>query len=194
MTCAQDLPSRRHRRSEKHGCLESGNEIHRTRSQRRHTSVQKSFSRLQQGTADDHHRRCAVTGLDILRTRKIAQLVVLTAPVGVTQGCATRLCRTIFPAGWVTFIFDRIVAPSLVMMTSPDAEVIILSIPRGPKLVRTASATAFAAVRFALRMSLCYKPQRRQVSWSQVWPMRSETAAHTAQVNRRCRWQCSCKR
>lgn len=39
----------------------------------------------------------------------------------------------------------RIVAPSFVMITSPVPVVTILSMPRGPKLVRTASATALAA-------------------------------------------------
>jgi len=37
------------------------------------------------------------------------------------------------------------VAPSLVIRTSPLESYIILSIPLGPRLVRTTSATAFAA-------------------------------------------------
>ncbi len=47
----------------------------------------------------------------------------------------------------------RMVAPSLVIMTSPFAEDNILSIPRGPRLVRTASATALAARMLAYRTS-----------------------------------------
>jgi hypothetical protein len=45
------------------------------------------------------------------------------------------------------------VAPSLVMMTSPLAVEIILSIPLGPRLVLTASATAQADLMLAWRMS-----------------------------------------
>jgi hypothetical protein len=45
------------------------------------------------------------------------------------------------------------VAPSLVMMTSPLAVEIILSIPLGPRLVLMASATAHAALMLAWRMS-----------------------------------------
>lgn len=48
---------------------------------------------------------------------------------------------------------SRMVAPSLVMITSPLAEDNILSMPRGPRLVRTASATALAATMFAWRIS-----------------------------------------
>lgn len=45
------------------------------------------------------------------------------------------------------------VAPSLVMITSPLAVEIILSMPLGPKLVRIASATDWAAEMFAIRTS-----------------------------------------
>lgn len=45
-------------------------------------------------------------------------------------------------AGCMTLMCLRMVAPSLVMTTSPCAVWIILSIPRGPSEVRTASATA----------------------------------------------------
>lgn len=48
-------------------------------------------------------------------------------------------------AGCMTLMCLRIVAPSLVMTTSPCAVWIILSIPLGPSDVRTASATAASA-------------------------------------------------
>jgi hypothetical protein len=47
-----------------------------------------------------------------------------------------------------------IVAPSFVIITSPFESFIILSIPRGPKDVRTVSATALAAAMFVTRMFL----------------------------------------
>src|SRR6185436_3418108 len=46
---------------------------------------------------------------------------------------------------WISISF-RIVAPSFVMVTSPTGETNILSIPRGPRLERTTSATSLAAV------------------------------------------------
>mmetsp|Transcript_38155 Transcript_38155/g.73181 ORF Transcript_38155/g.73181 Transcript_38155/m.73181 type:complete len:231 (-) Transcript_38155:89-781(-) len=60
---------------------------------------------------------------------------------------------SIFAAGLRTSIVFRIVAPSFVMVTSPFAEQTILSIPRGPRLVRIASATALAAYMLAVRTS-----------------------------------------
>mmetsp|Transcript_16168 Transcript_16168/g.39095 ORF Transcript_16168/g.39095 Transcript_16168/m.39095 type:complete len:243 (+) Transcript_16168:1121-1849(+) len=59
----------------------------------------------------------------------------------------------IFAVGWLTDICFRMVAPSLVMMTPPFPSWIILSMPRGPREVRTAVATAFAATMFIFRMS-----------------------------------------
>lgn len=53
---------------------------------------------------------------------------------------------TILAVGWMTDIWLRMVAPSFVMVTSPFPDWIILSIPRGPREVRTASATAFNVV------------------------------------------------
>lgn len=53
-------------------------------------------------------------------------------------------------AGCMTLMCLRMVAPSLVMTTSPWAVWIILSIPLGPSEVRTASATA-ATTRGELR-------------------------------------------
>src|SRR5713101_9337240 len=47
-----------------------------------------------------------------------------------------------------------IVAPSLVIVTSPIVLTSILSMPRGPSVVRTVSATIFAAVMLFLWASL----------------------------------------
>ena len=62
--------------------------------------------------------------------------------------------RTILAAGWMTDICLRIVAPSLVIVTSPLPVWIILSIPRGPRLVRTASATARSQMSTGVSLSV----------------------------------------
>ena len=51
-------------------------------------------------------------------------------------------------AGWTIAICLRMVAPSLVITTSPDDVWIILSMPLGPRDVRIASLTALAADKF----------------------------------------------
>mmetsp|Transcript_5574 Transcript_5574/g.18892 ORF Transcript_5574/g.18892 Transcript_5574/m.18892 type:complete len:266 (-) Transcript_5574:7-804(-) len=68
---------------------------------------------------------------------------VVPSPASVSWAFARS--TSILAAGWLTSILSRMVAPSLVMMTSPVLLAIILSMPLGPKLERTASATAFAA-------------------------------------------------
>ena len=50
---------------------------------------------------------------------------------------------SILAAGWRTFILERIVAPSLEMRTSPEGSCMSLSMPRGPRDVRMAAATAW---------------------------------------------------
>mmetsp|Transcript_14034 Transcript_14034/g.47391 ORF Transcript_14034/g.47391 Transcript_14034/m.47391 type:complete len:233 (+) Transcript_14034:967-1665(+) len=62
-------------------------------------------------------------------------------------------CTSICAVGWNTCSWLRIVAPSLVMSTSPSPFWIILSMPRGPREVRTASATARAATMLLRRTS-----------------------------------------
>ncbi|CAI8178528.1 MAG: Uncharacterised protein [Candidatus Nitrosopelagicus brevis] len=52
----------------------------------------------------------------------------------------------ILAAGCCASISFRIVAPSLVIVTSPKESTSILSSPRGPKLDLTISATIFAAM------------------------------------------------
>mmetsp|Transcript_118621 Transcript_118621/g.281568 ORF Transcript_118621/g.281568 Transcript_118621/m.281568 type:complete len:245 (+) Transcript_118621:1072-1806(+) len=63
-----------------------------------------------------------------------------------------------FAIWWFTSIFSRIVAPSLVTVTSPSGPTTILSMPLGPMELRTESATAFAARILALCAS---KPESR---------------------------------
>ena len=72
--------------------------------------------------------------------------------------------RTMRAAGCITLMCLRIVAPSFVMTTSPLAVVIILSIPRGPRDVRTASATAARHDERQLP-----SPSPELASWSYPW-------------------------
>ena len=74
-------------------------------------------------------------------------------PSPATMSCDFDSSTNIFAAGCVAFIFDKIVAPSLVIVTSFFSEIIILSMPLGPNEVRIASASFFAAVMFEMRMS-----------------------------------------
>ena len=55
------------------------------------------------------------------------------------------ISTSIFAAGCCTSISFRIVAPSFVIVTSPKESTSILSIPLGPRLVRTISAIILAA-------------------------------------------------
>ncbi|KNC31232.1 hypothetical protein FF38_14338 [Lucilia cuprina] len=73
-----------------------------------------------------------------------------------------RLSSTnILAAGCKTFICFKMVAPSLVMDTSPFPDWIILSMPRGPKLVRMASETAEIGKRFFLEHMFLQNQRRR---------------------------------
>merc|ERR1719322_386822 len=60
---------------------------------------------------------------------------------------------SILAAGCMTFIWSRMVAPSLVIVTPPLASWIILSMPLGPRDVLMASARALAARMFDERIS-----------------------------------------
>ena len=70
-------------------------------------------------------------------------LVVVPSPHSVSWVLATS--TTILAAGCWTSISFRMVTPSLVMTTSPMVLTSILSIPLGPRVDLTASATALAA-------------------------------------------------
>mmetsp|Transcript_49812 Transcript_49812/g.97440 ORF Transcript_49812/g.97440 Transcript_49812/m.97440 type:complete len:205 (-) Transcript_49812:90-704(-) len=78
----------------------------------------------------------------------------LVVPSPASTSWLLLISTSIFAAGWSTFILDRIVAPSLLMRTSPSPSCISLSMPRGPKEVRIAAATAFAATILDIRTSL----------------------------------------
>ena len=77
----------------------------------------------------------------------------LVVPSPATTSWLRDRSTSILAAGCSSVILLRMVAPSLVMTTSPLADATILSIPRGPRLVRTASATALAASMFTSRTS-----------------------------------------
>mmetsp|Transcript_79180 Transcript_79180/g.221984 ORF Transcript_79180/g.221984 Transcript_79180/m.221984 type:complete len:266 (-) Transcript_79180:29-826(-) len=86
----------------------------------------------------------------------------------------------IFAVGWLNFICAKIVAPSLEMMTSPFGSWIILSMPFGPKEVRTVSATALAARMFVVRTSwpfsslaFCLEPSLDMVAVALVFAPRA---------------------
>ena len=71
-----------------------------------------------------------------------ASTVTDVVPSPASISCERASSTSILAVGWNTCMWDRMVAPSLVIMTSPLPSSIILSIPRGPSDVRTASATA----------------------------------------------------
>ena len=70
-------------------------------------------------------------------------LVVVPSPT--LSSCVLATSTIIFAAGCSISIVSRIVAPSFVIVTSPSESTSILSIPFGPRVVLTASATALAA-------------------------------------------------
>ena len=57
------------------------------------------------------------------------------------MSCDLDSSTSILAVGWNTCMWLMMVAPSLVMMTSPSFDWIILSMPLGPSDVRTQSAT-----------------------------------------------------
>mmetsp|Transcript_30521 Transcript_30521/g.67077 ORF Transcript_30521/g.67077 Transcript_30521/m.67077 type:complete len:250 (+) Transcript_30521:175-924(+) len=92
--------------------------------------------------------------------------VVVPSPASMSCDCDSS--TSILAAGWRTFILDRIVAPSLDIRTSPSGICISLSMPRGPREVRTALATALAATILDVRTSF---PLDRSCSVSPVCTM-----------------------
>ena len=75
-------------------------------------------------------------------------------PSPTSSSCVFATSTIIFAAGCSISISFRIVAPSFVIVTSPIESTSILSMPFGPKVVRTLSATALAAIIFLLCASL----------------------------------------
>ena len=78
--------------------------------------------------------------------------VVVPSPTSLSWVFDTS--TSIFAAGCWTSSSFIMVAPSLVIVTSPMELTSILSIPRGPRVERTVSATTFAAVMLFLWASL----------------------------------------
>ncbi|MBA7516264.1 hypothetical protein ES705_08310 [subsurface metagenome] len=70
-------------------------------------------------------------------------LVVVPSPT--LSSCVLATSTIILAAGCSISIVSKIVAPSFVIVTSPKESTSILSIPLGPSVVLTASATALAA-------------------------------------------------
>ena len=74
-----------------------------------------------------------------------AKTTAEVVPSPTSLSVVLEISTNIFAAGCWTSISLRIVAPSFVIVTSPKESTNILSIPRGPKLVWTISATILAA-------------------------------------------------
>mmetsp|Transcript_7546 Transcript_7546/g.23867 ORF Transcript_7546/g.23867 Transcript_7546/m.23867 type:complete len:266 (+) Transcript_7546:1040-1837(+) len=85
-------------------------------------------------------RRCAASRMAPQST------VTDVVPSPASVSCDLATSTSILAAGCATSMRARIVAPSFVMITSPDLDTTILSMPFGPSDVRTTSATALAAV------------------------------------------------
>jgi len=75
--------------------------------------------------------------------REPATTTTVVVPSPASMSCDCDSSTSILAAGWRTFILERMVAPSFEMRTSPLESSISLSIPRGPRDVRTALATAY---------------------------------------------------
>ena len=87
----------------------------------------------------------------------------ITAEVVPSKQCCSWVFATsmiILAAGCSMSISLRMVAPSLVMTTSPMESTSILSMPLGPRVERTASATALAA---AMLLDWAVRPRVRCV-------------------------------
>ena len=98
--------------------------------------------------------------------------VVVPSPTSSSWVFATS--ATSFAAGCFIFISSSIVAPSFVIITSPAGSVIILSNPLGPRVVRTASDTARAAMILVLFASSplvsCVPCFKMMIGCPPFWP------------------------
>ncbi len=83
-----------------------------------------------------------------------ATTAALVVPSPTSSSWVLDTSTTIFAAGCSMSISLRMVAPSFVITTSPIESTSILSMPLGPRVVLTASATAFAAMMLLLWASL----------------------------------------
>mmetsp|Transcript_6297 Transcript_6297/g.19068 ORF Transcript_6297/g.19068 Transcript_6297/m.19068 type:complete len:263 (+) Transcript_6297:1009-1797(+) len=82
-------------------------------------------------------------------------------PSPAFTSCDFESSTSIFAAGCKTFTLSRMVAPSLVMITSPSACLTILSMPLGPRDVLTASESALAASMFEILTSTFLESSRK---------------------------------
>lgn len=71
-----------------------------------------------------------------------------------SSSCERAISTRVLAPGWTMSNFFRMVAPSLEIVTSPFASTIILSMPRGPRVVRTASAIDWQAVMLLITWAL----------------------------------------
>ena len=92
---------------------------------------------------------CSIKSSDLLRSSP-ARTTAVVVPSKQCCSCVLAISMIIFAAGCSMSISFRMVAPSLVITTSPMLSTSILSIPFGPNVDLTASATAFAAAMLLL--------------------------------------------
>jgi hypothetical protein len=123
------------------------------------TLLKHLLGRTEEATSEYDDRCRPITGLDVLCCRQIDEL---SESVNIHHlGSEDVRPLTILEAGWRAWMLCRIVAPSFVTITSPfevwiceddgkkrarktldEISLTILSIPRGPSDVRTASLIA----------------------------------------------------
>ncbi|MPM66314.1 hypothetical protein SDC9_113221 [bioreactor metagenome] len=96
---------------------------------------------------------CSIKPSALLKSSP-ATTAALVVPSPTSSSWVLDTSTTIFAAGCSISISLRMVAPSFVITTSPIESTSILSIPLGPRVVLTASATAFAAIMLLLWASL----------------------------------------
>src|SRR5688572_6151060 len=89
-----------------------------------------------------------------------ARITAVVVPSPASSSWVFATSTSIFAAGCSMSISFRIVTPSFVMTTSPRLSTSILSMPLGPRVDRTASATAFAA---AMLLNCAPLPRSRRV-------------------------------
>src|SRR3972149_973204 len=102
---------------------------------------------------------CSTRSSAFLRSSP-ARITAAVVPSPASSSWVFATSTSIFAAGCSMSISFRIVTPSFVMTTSPRLSTSILSLPRGPNVERTASATAFAA---AMLLNCAPLPRSRRV-------------------------------
>ena len=75
-------------------------------------------------------------------------------PSPTSASCDIEIWTRVLPAGWTIWSFFMRVAPSFEMVTLPWSSWISLSIPRGPRVVRTTSTTAWHALMLLMSCAL----------------------------------------